>query len=385
MREEMPNSSVSAVCSFSLASFSHFPFSAALPMSKRLAPRTSLVEMAERTVLTTEARGFISRSSWAMLACWLSGIRSVLLSTRTSANSTWSLRSCEMQRMSSGPACCPESSRRARVPSCPRKFAPSTTVTSVSSSATSPSDLPSSSAKVNVSATWSGSEMPEDSTTRWSKRRSAARPPISFSRSSRSVQQMQPFDSSTSFSSLRRMRDSCTSAASMFTSAMSFTITATRKPSRFPRMCFSSVVFPAPSIPLMTVTGSFSATALAGCADLGLASAAAVSGAWAWAWPWAWAWSWAWSWAWAWAWAWAAEPAGAAAVSEAWAWAENPEAGEGARDVAGAGATEQGVPNGRPKRTVSTPHRTAAASPSASTRITRCSSGLRSRRRSAAS
>ena len=55
--------------------------------------------------------------------------------------------------------------------------------------------------KVNVSATGSGSEMPDDSTITWSKRCSAARPASDVSRSSRSVQQMQPFESSTILSS----------------------------------------------------------------------------------------------------------------------------------------------------------------------------------------
>jgi hypothetical protein len=46
----------------------------------------------------------------------------------------------------------------------------------------------------------------------------------------------------------------------MFTSLMSFTITATRRPSRFANTWLSSVVFPAPRNPDKTVTGNRSST-----------------------------------------------------------------------------------------------------------------------------
>mmetsp|Transcript_88538 Transcript_88538/g.190063 ORF Transcript_88538/g.190063 Transcript_88538/m.190063 type:complete len:283 (+) Transcript_88538:378-1226(+) len=271
------------------------------------------------------------------LSCF-SAMRSHLLSTTTSANSTWSLRSCARQRSSSAVACNPRSSKRSTEPSCSRKFAPSTTVTSVSSAATSPRDLPSSSAKVKVSATGSGSEIPEDSTTRWSKRPSFAKAATSFKRSSRSVQQIQPFDISTILSSLRISRDSCNSAASMFTSAMSFTITATRKPSRFSRMCLSIVLLPAPSIPLRTVTGSF-ATASMGEARADGASPSTAN----------------------------PEPA---------VWSEHEDAGTAAGVVARAGTIGETGPKALPKRNVSTLFSTAAASASARTRMIRCSSGL---------
>ena len=51
-----------------------------------------------------------------------------------------------------------------------------------------------------------------------------------------------------------------TSAASMFTSLMSFTITATRRPSRLASTRLSSVVYPAPRKPDSTVMGSRSST-----------------------------------------------------------------------------------------------------------------------------
>ena len=69
---------------------------------------------------------------------------------------------------------------------------------------------------------------------------------------------MQPLLISTSFSSVREssVPPPATSAASMFTSLMSLTMTATRLPSRLCRMWLRSVVFPAPRKPERTVTGS---------------------------------------------------------------------------------------------------------------------------------
>ncbi|SAI69345.1 Uncharacterised protein [Bordetella ansorpii] len=68
---------------------------------------------------------------------------------------------------------------------------------------------------------------------------------------------MQPLLISTSFSSVRDSSapPARTSAASMLTSDMSLTMTATRRPSRLFRMWFSSVVLPAPRNPDRTVTG----------------------------------------------------------------------------------------------------------------------------------
>jgi hypothetical protein len=118
---------------------------------------------------------------------------------------------------------------------------------------------PDSSRNENVAATGIGSEMPVDSMSSESNRPSSASRRTSTSKSSRRVQQMHPFDISTSFSSVRSSAapPPFTSAASMFTSLMSFTMTATRRPSRFVRTWFRSVVFPAPRKPERTVTGSF--------------------------------------------------------------------------------------------------------------------------------
>eukprot|EP00966_Prymnesium_polylepis_P026340 607559-Prymnesium_polylepis.1 len=97
--------------------------------------------------------------------------------------------------------------------------------------------------------------MPDASTSTWSKRFSAARADSDVNRSSRSVQQMQPFDNSTIFSSCWRTPARRTNSASMLTDAMSFTTTAMRQPARFCSRCLSSVVLPAPRKPESTVTG----------------------------------------------------------------------------------------------------------------------------------
>jgi hypothetical protein len=117
---------------------------------------------------------------------------------------------------------------------------------------------PKSSVKVNVSATGMGSDTPVDSIRIESKRPSLASVATSCIKSSRSVQQMQPLLISTIFSSVRESLASplLTSWASTLTSLMSFTITATLRPSRLRRMWLSSVVFPAPRKPESTVTGS---------------------------------------------------------------------------------------------------------------------------------
>ena len=71
------------------------------------------------------------------------------------------------------------------------------------------------------------------------------------------VQQMQPFDISTSVSSVRERfaPPSRTRSASMLTSLMSLTITATFLPSLFERTWFNKVVLPAPRKPDSTETG----------------------------------------------------------------------------------------------------------------------------------
>ena len=67
---------------------------------------------------------------------------------------------------------------------------------------------------------------------------------------------MQPFDISTSVSSvLDNSVFAVTKSASIFTSDISFTMTATRLPSLLFKTRLSNVVFPAPKKPDKTVTG----------------------------------------------------------------------------------------------------------------------------------
>mmetsp|Transcript_462 Transcript_462/g.1757 ORF Transcript_462/g.1757 Transcript_462/m.1757 type:complete len:214 (-) Transcript_462:20-661(-) len=110
-----------------------------------------------------------------------------------------------------------------------------------------------------VSATSMGSLTPVDSTTIASNVPAAARSASSLMRSSRSVQQMHPLCSSTIFASCWMSLVSLTKLASMLTSAMSFTNTATFfvfSPSlAWCRMFRNSVVLPAPRKPDRTVTG----------------------------------------------------------------------------------------------------------------------------------
>lgn len=108
-----------------------------------------------------------------------------------------------MVRESPSPASSSRSARAWPFTSSARKVEASTTVTMVSSRASSPRRNPSSNSQSKVAATGIGSEMPVDSITSWSKRPSRASLATASIRSSRSVQQMQPLVSSTSFSSVR--------------------------------------------------------------------------------------------------------------------------------------------------------------------------------------
>ena len=212
---------------------------------------------------TITASGFSARSMPITSWRWMSSSRSILLTSSTSQNSTWSTSRSATLRSSSSPRCSPFSRRSAASRRSRGKLTPSTTVTSVSRRATDDRLSPLSSSKVKVSATGNGSEMPVDSITRYSKRPSPASRFTSSSRSSRSVQQMQPLLISTSFSSARfRLTCSLTRLASMLISLMSLTITATRRSSRLLSMWLSTVVLPAPRNPDSTVTGRRLSTAV---------------------------------------------------------------------------------------------------------------------------
>mmetsp|Transcript_4468 Transcript_4468/g.11063 ORF Transcript_4468/g.11063 Transcript_4468/m.11063 type:complete len:220 (+) Transcript_4468:669-1328(+) len=199
------------------------------------------------------------------------------------------MRSCPTLRSSPGLASPSPFSREPKrstrsfgVVRSPLKAAQSTTVTHVSRRATSsrvfaprralaasdtplrspslpnfdflPSALPS--FTVNISATCSGSLTPELSTTMASNFRSFASSAIALTRSVRSVQQMQPFCSSTSVSLFASVRVPRTRFASTLIAATSFTTTATFLSPASSRMRFSKVVLPAPRKPDSKDTGT---------------------------------------------------------------------------------------------------------------------------------
>ena len=257
MKLEIPNSSVSGVCSCARASCSHCGCSSAFRSEKRAFDRRSEGSTRLCTERITSAVGLTFFSSRSTAATCASPRRSVLLRSSTSANSSCSHSRWATPRSSPAPACQPRSASVSTDVSCSKIEAASTTVTRLCRLATSPRLTPLlSSVNVKVSATGSGSEIPDDSTSTWSKRRSATRLLIAVSRSSRSVQQMQPFESSTIFSSACSTPPRRTSSASTLTLAMSFTISAIRQPSLLWSRWWSSVVLPEPRKPESTVTGS---------------------------------------------------------------------------------------------------------------------------------
>mmetsp|Transcript_27283 Transcript_27283/g.87632 ORF Transcript_27283/g.87632 Transcript_27283/m.87632 type:complete len:283 (-) Transcript_27283:187-1035(-) len=256
MKDEMPYSTVSGTCWFARASRSQSGCSSALRRLKRALPSSRAGSTRLCSERITSAVGLTLCSSRSTAPSSASPSRSALFTSRTSANSICSQSRCATQRSSPSPACQPRSASVSTDPSSSKMAAASTTVTRLCRLATSPKLTPlASSVKVNVSATGSGSEMPDDSTRTWSKRPSAASEASEVSRSSRSVQQMQPLDSSTSFSSWRSTSPRRTSSASTLTAAMSLTTTAMRTPARFCSKCLSRVVLPAPRKPERTVTG----------------------------------------------------------------------------------------------------------------------------------
>mmetsp|Transcript_50778 Transcript_50778/g.163276 ORF Transcript_50778/g.163276 Transcript_50778/m.163276 type:complete len:380 (-) Transcript_50778:71-1210(-) len=256
MKDEMPYSTVSGTCWCARASRSQSGCSSAFRRLKRALPSSRAGSTRLCSERITSAVGLTLCSSRSTAPSSASPSKSALFTNRTSANSICSQSRCATQRSSPSPACQPRSASVSTEPSSSKMAAASTTVTRLCRLATSPKLTPlASSVKVKVSATGSGSEMPDDSTRTWSKRPSAASEASEVSRSSRSVQQMQPLESSTSFSSWRSTSPRRTSSASTLTAAMSLTTTAMRTPARFCSRCLSRVVLPAPRKPESTVTG----------------------------------------------------------------------------------------------------------------------------------
>mmetsp|Transcript_16425 Transcript_16425/g.53599 ORF Transcript_16425/g.53599 Transcript_16425/m.53599 type:complete len:257 (-) Transcript_16425:81-851(-) len=233
-------------------------------------------------VASVVACGFRRCTVFSAKATRSSPARSALFSSTTSANSTWlTSRSTTFSDMVahasvSSAVAWPwpawSWSMTATLAKFSEKDAASMTVTMVSSRASASS----SGSCAKAWATDAGSDTPVDSTTKTSKRRlfasassfNIASSRTSWSRSSRRVQQMQPFVISTSVSFAFTRRLSLMSRSSKFTAPTSLTSTATRTFSRFVRMCLSSVVLPAPRKPESTVTGRRSSRASSICAML---------------------------------------------------------------------------------------------------------------------
>ncbi len=247
----MPYSSVSGVWE-PASSAAHPGDVAAVTGSSRPVSSTSAMSTTPRCERISRAFGLSLRSRPSVVASWSGVARSVLLSTSTSANSTWSTNRSEIPRSSPSAAARARSSSRSPRSSSARNPEASTTVTMVSSRAWSDRLVPSSKAHSNVAATGIGSEIPVGSMRMVSKRPSRASAPTLSRRSSRRVQQIQPLVSSTRRSPPRPE----ISEASMSTSLMSLTTTATRRPSRLASTWLSSVVLPAPRKPDSTVTGT---------------------------------------------------------------------------------------------------------------------------------
>mmetsp|Transcript_20291 Transcript_20291/g.53801 ORF Transcript_20291/g.53801 Transcript_20291/m.53801 type:complete len:243 (+) Transcript_20291:336-1064(+) len=173
--------------------------------------------------------------------------RSALFSSTRSANSIWSIMSWTTFRSSSSPTFFSRSRRRSTDRKSIQNLEASMTVTMQSRRASVPSSGPGTASppsspsraltgKLNVSATSMGSDTPVDSMTRASNLPCRASRATSSSRSFRSVQQMQPLWSST-ISAGRCTREwPVTLAESMFTSAMSLTMTQTFLPTVLVRM-----------------------------------------------------------------------------------------------------------------------------------------------------
>mmetsp|Transcript_8358 Transcript_8358/g.26602 ORF Transcript_8358/g.26602 Transcript_8358/m.26602 type:complete len:315 (-) Transcript_8358:840-1784(-) len=256
----MPYSSVSGLWP-PVSSWTHPGDVLADSMSKLRVFSSSLGLTTPNSLSTTRAPGLIFRRTFLRRPSSAEETRSVLLRTKTLANSAWSTSRSTMVR--SSPFSAPNSrlsTAFSPLSQSRRKCLQSMTVTSVSRRAMPPnSGRPPSSFAAKVVATGIGSEIPVLSMIKCSKRRSTASARTLSIRSSRSVQQMQPLWSSTTLSLLSSScTPSCSSFESMLIDAMSLTSTATRMPSRLFSKCVSRVVLPAPRKPLSRVTGSLS-------------------------------------------------------------------------------------------------------------------------------
>src|SRR5690606_24295805 len=223
--DAIPYSSVSGTCS-SFNSLIHPAPWLADSKSNNLVFSTSANSSSACMVCTIFAAGLrVFRTAFSSSA-FCSGTKSVLFKISTLANSIWSISRSAISRSSSSVAASFRSSKVSPEAKSCQNLLPSTTVTNVSNLQIAYKSMPMvASAYVKVWATGTGSLIPEDSMTMYSMSPSFTSFSTSMIRSSRSVQQIQPFCISTNFSSVRENPPCFTNEASIFTSLISFTIT----------------------------------------------------------------------------------------------------------------------------------------------------------------
>ena len=161
MKEEMPYSALSGVCSPIRASCNHPGCFSAFERSNSPVPNNRFGSTWPNVASTSSAVG-LKRFKMAFnlsRSCWL-GMRSILFITMTLANSNWSQKSCATVLSSSSAASQPRPLNVSAAYNSSMKEAPSTTVTNVSNLATSLNETPFASWKVKVSATGIGSDIP---------------------------------------------------------------------------------------------------------------------------------------------------------------------------------------------------------------------------------
>ena len=246
VNEWIPYSSVSGTCSPTLASLSHSSCFSASSIENRLVPRIFVGSSKLFVVSMISALGLNFRRSVRTAPFCCSLIRSHLFKTMTLANSTWSQSKCEIVLSSSASACHPLERNESSVFSSRMKDAPSTTVTMVSSCATSERFTPLSSlnVKVPLQAAVQIYHLTRSASSQTFLPQQVQQLP---SRSSRRVQQCNHWKVRSYFLlSVLETHHCLTELHQCFISPISFTIIATRKPCRFWRTCVIKVVFPRP-------------------------------------------------------------------------------------------------------------------------------------------
>mmetsp|Transcript_106911 Transcript_106911/g.312593 ORF Transcript_106911/g.312593 Transcript_106911/m.312593 type:complete len:255 (-) Transcript_106911:403-1167(-) len=212
-----------------------------------------------KVALRSSPSGFRARTTLSVVASSSGEARSVLLTNTASAFSTCS--ASNWPTVSKPPSCPAASSFRAAAfrlssQSLPKRLA-STTATVRLISVRSVAGMPTSTPMSQWRRMRSGSPTPLSSMTMWWKSTEPIRLTSSWTeatRSSDAVQHTQPLDSSATSMAPPRSYF-LTSCESMFTAAISLTMTPRRTPSWFSSTCFKRDVFPDPRNPVRRVTG----------------------------------------------------------------------------------------------------------------------------------